>query len=115
MNTPAHEGSPVVETGTVAEQAVWELLKAVIDPELQYSIVDIGLVYGVTVNNGMVLVKMTLTSPGCPYGPALVEQVQWVLNTLQGVKGVKADLVFDPPWTPARMTEEVRLELGFDV
>ena len=111
MNAPADKD----KASAVTEEAVRELLKAVIDPELQYSIVDVGLVYGVTVNNGMVTVKMTLTSPGCPYGPALVDQVRWVLQTLQGVKGVKVDLVFDPPWGPERMTEEVRLELGFDV
>ena len=111
MNAPADKD----KASAVTEEAVRELLKAVIDPELHYSIVDVGLVYGVTVNNGMVTVKMTLTSPGCPYGPALVDQVRWVLQTLQGVKGVKVDLVFDPPWSPERMTEEVRLELGFDV
>lgn len=111
MSAPADKD----KASAVMEEAVRELLKAVIDPELQYSIVDVGLVYGVTVNNGMVTVKMTLTSPACPYGPALVDQVRWVLQTLQGVKGVKVDLVFDPPWGPERMTEEVRLELGFDV
>ncbi len=98
-----------------AEQA-WEVLRKVLDPELQLNIVDLGLVYGIEIKDGSVVhVKMTLTTPHCPYGPALLSQAEDMLRTLKGVKGVELELVWSPPWGPDRMSPETRLELGLDV
>ncbi len=96
-------------------ESVREVLRGVFDPELHMNIVDIGLVYGVEVVGDKVNVKMTLTSPGCPYGPYLLHQVKDTLLTLKGIKDADVEVVWEPPWGPDKMTEEVRLELGFDV
>lgn len=97
------------------ELKVWSILQTVVDPELHYNIVDLGLVYGVDAADGVVNVRMTLTSPGCPYGPYLIHETRQAVRSVKGVKDVKIDLVWDPPWGPARMTEDIRLEMGFDV
>ncbi|HBA85347.1 MAG TPA: hypothetical protein DCZ95_14770 [Verrucomicrobia bacterium] len=102
--------------GTLTEETAMEMLRFVFDPELQANIVDLGLVYGVDVKpGGDVLVRMTLTSPACPYGPTLLYQVRQALKAIKGVKEVDVQLVWDPPWGPDKMTEEIRLELGFDI
>ncbi len=105
-----------MEEGVLTEAAVLDMLHYVIDPELQANIVDIGLIYGVDLKpGGEVVVRMTLTSPGCPYGPTLLFQVRQALKALKGVREVAVQLVWDPPWGPEKMSEEIRLELGFDV
>ncbi len=98
-----------------ATQAIWEGLSCVHDPELHYDIVSLGLVYGVEVKDGAAKVRMTLTSPACPYGPYLVHLVREKVKAVKGVASESLDLVFDPPWGPALMSEEARLELGFDI
>lgn len=110
---PAPEPQAAQELWT--GESVREVLRAVFDPELHMSIVDLGLVYGVTVEGTKVDVKMTLTSPGCPYGPYLLHQVKDTVLTLKGITDANVEVVWDPPWGPDKMTEEVRLELGFDV
>ena len=92
-----------------------DVLRSVLDPELHMNIVDLGLVYGVEIKDGEVIVKMTLTSPGCPYGPYLLHQVKDTVLSLKGVKDAQIEVVWDPPWGPEKMSEDVRLELGFDV
>ncbi|HOW98463.1 MAG TPA: iron-sulfur cluster assembly protein [Kiritimatiellia bacterium] len=93
-----------------------EVLRHVYDPELQMDIVELGLVYGVELEpDGRVKVNMTLTSPGCPYGPELVAEVKATLMMARGVKGVEVNVVWDPPWGPEKMSEAARLDLGFDV
>ena len=94
---------------------VWEALAKVYDPELHYGIVDLGLVYGVDVAGGAVTVRMTFTSPACPYGPWLAHQVREAVKKVPGVVREDLQLVWDPPWGPALMSEDARLELGFDV
>ena len=94
---------------------VREILRGVYDPDLHINIVDLGLVYGVDVKGEEVDVKMTLTSPACPYGPYLIHQVKDTVQALKGIAKADVEVVWDPPWGPAMMTEEVRLELGFDV
>jgi len=101
--------------GGWAREDVFEMLRGVVDPELQLNIVDLGLVYDARVEGGTVTVQMTLTSPGCPYGPMLVENVQDVVRLLKGVKKVEVELVWFPRWGPHLMTEDLRVELGFDV
>lgn len=95
---------------------VMDVLKNVHDPDLRMDVVSLGLIYGVEVGEGnAVRVKMTLTSPACPYGPALIGEVQNTVMMLHGVKSADIDLVFTPPWGPERMSEAARLELGLDV
>lgn len=94
---------------------VWEALAGVIDPELHYNIVDLGLVYGVEVKEAVATVTLTLTSPACPYGPYLLHEVRMAAEAVPGMKKAKLDVVWDPPWEPALMSEEARLDLGFDL
>lgn len=95
------------------EDEVMENLKNVYDPEIGINIVDLGLVYDVDVAEvGDVLVTMTLTSIGCPLGPVIVQEVTGALRDLPGIGGVDVKLVWSPPWSPEKMSEEARDELG---
>lgn len=88
-------------------------LRAVKDPELGLNIIDIGLVYDVDVaDTGRVDVKMTLTSPGCPAGAEIMDDVRQTLRDLEGVTEVEVELVWEPYWTPERMDPRVRAFLG---
>ncbi len=98
----------------VTEEVVMEALREIYDPELHYNIVDLGLVYDVDIADGDVHVLMTLTTPACPIGPMIVEQVQELLGLMPGVKDVDVEFTFDPPWGPDMMTEEARHDLGLD-
>ncbi|MCL4113293.1 UNVERIFIED_CONTAM: hypothetical protein GTU68_007623 [Idotea baltica] len=90
-----------------------EALKQVIDPELMINIVDLGLVYDVEQQeNGNVNVDMTLTSPACPAGPQIVQQAKMALERLAGVAEAEIKLTMTPPWTPERMTDDARDQLG---
>lgn len=89
-----------------------EALKVVVDPELGVNIVDLGLVYEVTVDGGVVDVVMTLTTPACPIGPMLEEQIHEALKDLPGYERVVVSWVFDPPWCQDMITEDGRIELG---
>jgi metal-sulfur cluster biosynthetic enzyme len=89
-------------------------LRQVKDPEINLSIVDLGLVYDVQVDDqGIVDVTMTLTSPGCPSGPEILSDVDRVARALDGVTGVNVDLVWEPYWTPERIDPKVRAFLGY--
>lgn len=88
-------------------------LKTVIDPELQVNIVDLGLIYGVEIEGGLVKIKMTLTSPGCPLSYIFDQLVTEAVKDVKGVKQVNVHLTFEPPWDPAKMSEEVKLKLGW--
>ena len=93
---------------------VRKALRAVKDPELNLNIIDIGLVYDVEVSDaGEVRVRMTLTSPGCPAGTEIIDDVKKVAADLEGVKGVEVELVWEPYWTPEKMDPRVRAFLGF--
>ena len=100
----------------IAEDKIREALKQVIDPELFVNIVDLGLIYEVKVDekegksDGQV--EMTMTSPACPAGPQLLGQSKEVVGRLDNVGEVDVRLVMDPPWTPDRMTEDARDQLG---
>ena len=101
----------------VSEDSVREALKQVVDPELFVNIVDLGLIYVVELMPGEdeqtdVRIEMTMTSPMCPAGPQLVAGVKRVVGELEGVGQVEVQVVMTPPWTPDRMTEEARDELG---
>ncbi|MEX1020920.1 MAG: metal-sulfur cluster assembly factor [Litorilinea sp.] len=101
-----------LNTGTLTAAQCWEYLKAVIDPEIYQNIIDLGLVYDVEVTPEQdVTVKMTLTTPHCPMGPQIIENVE---NTLaaKGARSVDVRIVWEPMWTPDAMTEELKRELG---
>jgi FeS assembly SUF system protein len=102
-----------VDREAIAE-AAREALRHVYDPEIPANIYDLGLIYEIIVTEqGRVQVKMTLTAPACPMAGWLVQQVHAKLLALPGATGARTELVWDPPWTPARMSEAARLELGF--
>ena len=94
---------------------VVEALKTVVDPEIELSVTDLGLIYNVDIadEGQSVFVRMTLTSPGCPYGPVLVSDVKRVIGHLPGVKQTDVQVVWDPPWDPKSMvSEEIKDKLG---
>ncbi len=89
-------------------------LRNVIDPELGVNIVDLGLIYGVEAEGAVVRVRMTMTTPACPMGPYLTEEVERVITEwFPSVATVDIDLVFTPPWKPDRMTPDARAQLGW--
>lgn len=96
---------------------VWEILKTCFDPEIPVNIVDLGLVYACEVilqpdGKEHVMIKMTLTAPGCGMGPVLVAEIEQKVRAIQTVDAVKIDLVFDPPWERSMMTDVAKLQLG---
>ncbi len=86
-----------------------EVLKTVNDPEIYIDIWFLGLVYGIEIEDGNVNIKMTLTSPMCPLGPEMMDEVKRKVSALEGVKSVGVDLVFSPPWEPS---DDVKAMLG---
>ena len=97
----------------VSAELVREALQNVFDPELRMSIMELGLVYDVDVDDGTVKVTYTLTTPACPLGPVIDGQIQDVLMDLPGVKEVVPQLTFSPPWDPRTMaSDEVKMQLG---
>ena len=97
---------------TLNADAVRTALRQVKDPELDLNIVDLGLVYDVEIDEGEVRVIMTLTSPGCPAGPMITNDVYRVLRALDGVKDVNIDIVWEPYWTPERIDPKIRALMG---
>jgi metal-sulfur cluster biosynthetic enzyme len=87
-------------------------LRECYDPEIPLNIVDLGLVYTVEVREHKVMVTMTLTAMGCPFAPQVVSQVEERLLDVEGVAGASVEIVYFPPWTPERMTEDARWQLG---
>jgi len=92
---------------------VQDALANVIDPELGLDFVELGLIYGVEVEGGDVFVTFTLTSPGCPIGPQVSEQIEEFVSELDGVSAVYPKMTFTPPWTPDLMSEEAKFALGY--
>ena len=88
-------------------------LTNVIDPELGLDFVELGLIYGIDVDGGDVHVTFSLTSPGCPIGPQVSEQIDEFVHELDGVENVTTSMVFTPPWTPDRMSEDAKFALGY--
>lgn len=99
------------------EDKIWAMLKTCFDPEIPVNIVDLGLVYDCQVlplgmNDFRVEIVMTLTAPACGMGPVLVADIEEKARSMDGVKEVKVDLVFDPPWDRDKMSDEAKLQLG---
>ena len=99
--------------GPLSRDRVYEVLKAVIDPELGINIVDLGLVYAVDISDGVVRIDYTLTTMGCPIGPLIEQQMHGLVGTLDGVRGVEPQMVIRPPWSPEMMSEEAKAALGY--
>ena len=92
---------------------VEEALTNVIDPELGLDFVELGLVYEIEVDGGEVNITFTLTSPGCPIGPQVSDQMKEFVGELDGVDQVHPHMTFNPPWTPDRMSEDAKFALGY--
>jgi metal-sulfur cluster biosynthetic enzyme len=92
---------------------VQDALTNVIDPELGLDFVELGLIYGVEIEGQDVFVTFTLTSPGCPIGPQVSEQIEEFVSELDGVNAVYPKMTFTPPWTPDLMSEEAKFALGY--
>ena len=103
------------EEKTKIEERIVDVLKTVYDPEIPVNIYDLGLIYRVEVNDeGIVDIDMTFTAPSCPAADFILEDVRQKVDTIEGVKSANVNLVFEPEWNKSMMTEEARVELGFD-
>lgn len=98
---------------SVTVDDVMDALSNVIDPELGLDFVELGLVYGVEIDGGHVEVTFTLTTPACPIGPHVSEQMEEFVGDLEGVNSVDCQMVFTPPWSPERMSEDAKFALGY--
>jgi metal-sulfur cluster biosynthetic enzyme len=94
-------------------EEVEEALGNVIDPELGLDFVELGLIYAVDIDGSNVHVTFTLTSPGCPIGPQVSEQIEEFVSELEGVESVDSAMVFTPPWTPELMSDDAKFALGY--
>ena len=114
-NVPSIEASSI--SGDELERLSGDIvsaLKSVYDPEIPADIYELGLIYKVDIDdNRSVTVDMTLTAPGCPVAGEMPQWVEDAVGAVAGVSGVKANLVFDPPWSPERMSEEAKVALGW--
>jgi metal-sulfur cluster biosynthetic enzyme len=88
-------------------------LANVIDPELGLDFVELGLIYGIDIDGGHVHVSFSLTTPACPIGPQVTEQIEEFVTELEGVDSVESSMTFTPPWTPDRMSEDAKFALGY--
>jgi metal-sulfur cluster biosynthetic enzyme len=104
---------PATPSAAPSVDDVMDALSNVIDPELGLDFVELGLIYGVEVSDGDVNVTFTLTTPGCPIGPQVDEQIQEFVGELDGVKSVASEMVFVPPWSPEKMSEDAKFALGY--
>ncbi len=98
----------------IHEDQVWQAIGSIYDPEIPVDLVNLGLIYGVSIDQAdkQVTVTMTLTAPGCGMGPVLVGDVEYRIKMVPNVAEVKVELVFDPPWSREMMSEEAQLETG---
>lgn len=96
----------------LTEATIRQALRQVLDPELGLSIIDLGLVYEIDIDEGDIEVQMTLTSPGCPVGPQIMDDVQRTLRMLDGVKSVNIEIVWEPYWTPEKIDPKIRGMMG---
>jgi metal-sulfur cluster biosynthetic enzyme len=96
----------------VTKEKIIEALKKVYDPEIQYDIWSLGLIYDVEIEGNKVKITMTLTSPMCPYGPALIDDVRRQVSAVDGTGEVTVDITFSPPWNPEKMSDDAKMGLG---
>ena len=111
--SPQTESQPTepVAAETLKERVI-EALKGIYDPEIPVNIYDLGLIYRVDINDGFAAIDMTLTAPGCPVAQTFPGVVEGAVRLVPGITGAAVELVWEPPWTQARISEAARLELG---
>ncbi len=97
----------------VSHEQIIDKLRQCLDPELGVNIIDLGLIYSVNIDGSHVNVLMTLTTPGCPLDSYFVKDITTRLKTIRGISDVAVELTFDPPWSPAKMSEQSKDVLGF--
>ena len=95
------------------EEEVLKMLKTVFDPEIPVNVYDLGLIYKIDIQGDVCNIEMTLTAPGCPAADFLVEDIRQKVGSVEGIREVNVNIVFEPEWTQDRMSEEAKLELGF--
>jgi FeS assembly SUF system protein len=96
----------------VTKEKIIKELKEVYDPEIPINVVDLGLIYGVDVKGNRVHIKMTLTSPHCPAGMFIQDNVKKKIESIKGIKKVEVEMIWDPPWSPERISKEFRKQLN---
>jgi metal-sulfur cluster biosynthetic enzyme len=111
--TAPGQPGPAGSAASPSVDDVMDALSNVIDPELGLDFVELGLIYGVEIEDGNVHVTFTLTTPGCPIGPQVSEQIDEFVGELDGVRNVTSEMVFTPPWSPEKMSEDAKFALGF--
>lgn len=105
--------TPMSSPGPITTEEVFDALRVVEDPELGMDIVELGLVYDATIEEDTVTVTFSLTSMGCPVGPMIQEQIVETVQAMPGVQKCEPNLVWDPAWSPERMSEDAKFILGF--
>jgi FeS assembly SUF system protein len=100
------------EPGGALYEAVLDTLKEIYDPEIPVNIYDLGLIYGVEIDEGHATVSMTLTTPNCPVAESMPAEVELRVSAVPGIATADVNLVWDPPWDPQKMSDEAKLELG---
>ncbi len=115
MSDPAPAPTPSAPTGPNAERErlITENLKQIYDPEIPMNIVDLGLIYGFDWTGDDVTLKMTLTAPGCPVAGILADEIKTAIEKVPSVHSAKVEMIWDPPWTPERMSEFAKRQFGY--
>ena len=103
--------NPAAPGGALYESVI-EALREIYDPEIPVNIYDLGLIYGVDIDEGHVIVTMTLTTPHCPVAESMPGEIEMRVGAVPGVGSAEVNLVWDPPWDPQKMSDEAKLELG---
>lgn len=111
LRKPANAPSASEPGGDLYENVI-EALRGIFDPEIPVNIYDLGLIYGVEIDEGHVIITMTLTTPHCPVAESMPGEVEMRVGSVPGVGSCEVNLVWDPPWDPQKMSDEAKLELG---
>lgn len=111
LRKPAN-AAPAAEPGGDLYENVIQALREIFDPEIPVNIYDLGLIYGVDIDEGHVIVTMTLTTPHCPVAESMPGEIEMRVGAVPGVGSAEVNLVWDPPWDPQKMSDEAKLELG---
>lgn len=109
---PDNSVEEIITSQVPYKEKVTEIIKQCYDPEIPVNIYDLGLIYGISIDEGNVHIVMTLTSPTCGMGPYIVEEVKRKVHLIQEVSTVEVELVFDPPWDKSRLSDVAKLQLN---
>jgi FeS assembly SUF system protein len=111
LNKPVEDVASATSGGALYDGVI-DALKAIFDPEIPVNIYDLGLIYGVDIDEGHAKVTMTLTTPHCPVAESMPAEVELRVGAVPGIGSAEVNLVWDPPWDPQKMSDEAKLELG---